>query len=114
MDHLELFHNLVNLAAADNKITEEELEFLAVRAEDWGIPDEEMETALAGISTGEARIELPESRRERSELLSEMIRMMAADGELAEVEKRLCATASARMNFSTLEFEAILASVLER
>jgi uncharacterized tellurite resistance protein B-like protein len=114
MDHLQLFHNLVNLAAADNKFTEEELEFLAVRAENWGISNDELETAMVGVLMGHARIELPESREDRIELLSEMIRMMAADGVLADIEKRLCATASARMNFTTAEFERILDSVLAR
>ncbi len=113
MERLTLFHNLVNLAAADNKFTEEELEFLAVRAENWGISDDEFETAIAGLTTGIAQIHLPTAKRDRVELLREMIRLMAADGELAEVERRLCATASAKMDFTTHEFEEILDSILD-
>ena len=33
MEKVELFRNLVNLAAADQKFTEEEVQFLAERAE---------------------------------------------------------------------------------
>lgn len=110
--NLTLFHNLVNLAAADCRFTDEELEFLAERAERWGISSDEFETAIAGISTGVAQIELPESKRERTLLLQEMIRLMAADGELAEIEKRLCAVASAKMDFSTAEFQLLLDSVI--
>jgi hypothetical protein len=41
-----------------------------------------------------------------------MIRLMAVDGQLAAMEKQLCATASAKMDFSTNEFKAILDKVL--
>lgn len=112
MPNRDLFNNLVNLAAADGKFTEEEVELLARRAEFWGISDEEFETAMAGISTGSIEIRLPESRTDRITLLKEMIRMMAVDGELSPVEKQLCATASARMEFSTHEFNTVLDQVL--
>jgi uncharacterized tellurite resistance protein B-like protein len=112
MPHQELFANLVNLAAADGKFTEEEVELLARRAEHWGISTDEFETAMAGISTGMVEIRIPESQTNRITLLKEMIRMMAVDGELSEIEKRLCATASARMDFSTGEFDLLLDQVL--
>jgi len=38
-DRTQLFHNLVNLAAADQKFTEEEIAFLINRANSWGIPN---------------------------------------------------------------------------
>ena len=55
---------------------------------------------------------LPEARDSRIELLSEMVRVMAADGELAQIEKELCATAAAKMDFTMQEFEQILSSLL--
>ena len=112
--NLTLFQNLVNLAASDCKFTDEELEFLAERAERWGISFNEFDLAIADVSTGAIHIELPEEKPERILLMQEMIRMMAADGELAEIEKRLCAIASAKMHFSNAEFSQILDSVLKR
>ena len=112
--NLSLFQNLVNLAASDCKFTDEELEFLAERAEQWGIGFDEFESAVAAVSTGQIHIDLPEERPARVQLMEEMIRMMAADGELAEIEKRLCAIASAKMHFSNAEFSQILDSVLKR
>lgn len=109
---LALFNNLVAMAAADGKFTQEEIEFLAVRAENWGISQDEFETAMVGVAAGGAEIVLPEDHNERLRLLSEMIRMMAADGELAEVEKRLCATVSAHMDLSSEQFEQLLDHVL--
>lgn len=113
MNHqIELFHNLINLAASDGVFTEQEVAFLATRAESWGIDAEEFETAIAGIAAGSLEIKLPENHRERSQLLKEMVRLMAVDGELAEIEKQLCANASARMGFSTAEFARLLDEVL--
>ena len=87
MDNIELFHNLVNLAAADGKFTPEEVEFLATRAEIWNISNDEFETAIAGISEGNVEVKIPESIHDRRQLMKEMIRLMAVDGELAEMEK---------------------------
>ena len=100
------------MASADGKFTEEEVTYLAQKAETWDISSDDVETALAGASTGEAEIIIPEERADRTELLKEMIRLMAVDGHLAEVEKRICATASAAMDFNGIEFDNILQSVL--
>lgn len=112
MDHLQLFNNLVNLAAIDGKFTDEEVQFLAVRAERWKIPDDEFETAMAGISEGVFEVLVPEDYQERVDLMKEMIRLMAVDGEMAELEKGLCAVAAARMDFSPSEFDKIVTDVV--
>ncbi len=112
MNKIELFHSLVNLAASDNKFTDEEVQFLVQRAEQWNIPSEEFDTAIAGISTGEIEVVIPESFENKVLMLKEMIRLMAVDGELAETEKRLCAYASGRMEFSNDQFAQILDEVI--
>lgn len=112
LSQLELFQNLVNLAASDGKFTEEEVLYLARCAERWGISNDEFESCVTGLLEGTLEIKLPDVRAKREQLLSEMIRLMAVDGQLAAMEKQLCATASARMDFSTIEFKAILDKVL--
>jgi hypothetical protein len=112
MNKIELFHSLVNLAASDNKFTDEEIQFLVQRAEQWNIPSDEFETAVAGISTGELEVKIPESFEDKVLMLKEMIRLMASDGELAETEKRLCAYASGQMEFSSAQFSQILDEVI--
>ena len=111
MDNQELFHNLVQLAAVDGKFTEEEIKFLVEKADQWGIPNDEFETALAGFEQG-IELTMPAEKQDRIELLSHMIRLMAVDGELAETEKRLCAAASASMEISTKELADIIDSLL--
>ena len=112
MNKLELFHNLVNLAAADKKFTEEEIKFLIHRANQWGIPDDEFETAMAGIFSGELQMRIPESHEDRVNMMKEMLRLMASDGELAELEKEICALASGRMDFTGQQFNEILNEVI--
>lgn len=108
MEKQNLFANLVNLAAADNKFTEEEIRFLVDRANRWGISNDEFETIMAGIAEGGIELTIPESEASRVELLKEMVRLMAADGELAAVEKSLCARVASRMDFSKNEFKSIV------
>ena len=111
-DRIQLFHNLVNLAAVDHKFTEEEIGFLINRANAWGISTDEFETALVGIDHGEHELHIPESYDERVGMLKEMIRLMAVDGEMAEMEKWLCAQASARMDFNSIQFGELLEEVI--
>ena len=112
MDRFILFQNLVFLAASDGKFTDEEIQALAVRAEAWNISDDDFDSIIVGLQSGDVEIQLPNNRESKVELLSEMIRIMAADGELAEIEKHLCATAAANMEFSMKEFEQLLSSLL--
>lgn len=113
MDRIELFHSLVNLAAADGRFTEEELQLLADRAHRWDIPDGEFETALAGISEGHFELKVPESYEDRVNMMKEMLRLVASDGELADMEKHLCSLAAGKMDFSSQEFENVLQSVID-
>ncbi|MEM9412250.1 MAG: hypothetical protein AAGA30_14135 [Planctomycetota bacterium] len=113
MDRIELFHSLVNLAAVDGKFTEEEVQFLANRAERWDIPKGEFETALAGISTGDFEFKIPESYEDRVSMMKEMLRLIASDGELADMEKQICSIVAGKMDFTSHEFENIIRSVTE-
>lgn len=112
MDKLEVFQSLINFAAVDGKFSQEELEFLAIRANAWNIPDDEFETALAGLSEGHIEINMPDEYEQRVVLMKEIIKLMAADGELAEQEKNLCAVASGRMDFTAEQFSQILDEVI--
>lgn len=112
MEKSDLFANLVNLAAADNKFTEEEIRFLVERANLWGISNDEFETVMAGIEEGGIELTIPDSYQSRVELLKEMLRLIAVDGELAVIEKSLCARVSNRMELSTEEFRAIVDEVV--
>ena len=110
MSKLELFNNLMVLAATDG-FAREEIEYLAAKSHLWGISVNDVEAAIVGSDEGE--IFLPETQPEREELLREMIQLMAADGHLSDLEKRICATASAKMDFTSKQFEQLLNSLLK-
>ncbi len=112
MDPVQLFHNLINLAAVDQKFTDEEIDFLIETANRYNIPSEEFETALTGVREGTIEIKLPKEHDDRVKLMKEMIKLMAVDGDLAENEKRLCAQASAGMELTSQQFDEILGEVL--
>ena len=113
MSKIDLFNNLVLLAAADKRFAEEEVAYLAEKSVQWGITEDEVNAALVGAASSESEIVLPESTEDRKELLKEMIHLMAIDGELAEVEKKICATAAAAMEIDGVEFDRLLSQLLD-
>ena len=55
---------------------------------------------------------VPVDYDERVNMMKEMLRLVASDGELADMEKHLCWLAAGKMDFSSQEFENILQSVI--
>jgi uncharacterized tellurite resistance protein B-like protein len=112
MDKLHRFRNLMVLAAADGRMTEEEIVFLSLRASRWGINDDQFQEALEFAKSSEADLEVPANRHERREMLADMLRMMAVDGELSEVERRLFAVVAATMGFERDELNELIDRVV--
>lgn len=108
MKRSDMFQNLVLMAAADGKLTDEEVNMLGNRAARWGLTDEEVDKAIRNANNPDWQLAVPATDIERIEMLREMIRMMAADGEMSHAEKRLCAVAAAVMEISPEQFEQIL------
>ena len=113
MDNQALFHNLVQLAAVDGKFTDEEIQHLVHRANEWDLPSEEFETALACLDD-DVVLHVPSDEARRMELMRQMIHLMAIDGELAEPEKHLCAIAAAKMEIDGDVFSQLIDSLLDR
>ncbi|MDA1054293.1 MAG: TerB family tellurite resistance protein [Planctomycetota bacterium] len=109
--HVKL-RNLLVMAAADGSLTEREIAFLTERRERWAVPEDVFANAIRYAISDVAELEIPASHKERVEMLQDLLRMMAADGDLAEIEKKLFATASVAMNISDNELKEIIDSVL--
>jgi uncharacterized tellurite resistance protein B-like protein len=112
MNLLDKLTNLLVMAAADRSLTEREIHFLLNRSVRWGISEQEFSRALDYACSDEAELRIPANPDERLQMLQDLIRMMAADGNLAEVEKRLFATAAAKMRLSGQQIDDIIDSVL--
>jgi uncharacterized tellurite resistance protein B-like protein len=105
LDHLK---NLVVMASADGSLTEQEIALLIDRCSQLGLAEEDLESAISFAMSGKAKLVFPVDRQEQNQMLSDLIRMMAADGRLSEVEKRLFALAAAKMGIEKSSLDTII------
>ena len=84
------------------------------RCAELGLKEEDLEKAIAFALSGEAKLTFPVDRAEQNMMLADLIRMMAADGKLSEVEKRLFALAAARMGIERVELDALIDQLVRK
>lgn len=108
MEQLDHLKNLVIMAAADGSLSEQEIALLVDSCATLGLQEEDLEKAIAFALSGEASLKFPVDRAEQNQMLASLMRMMAADGELKEVEKRLFALAAAKMGIEKSELGALI------
>jgi uncharacterized tellurite resistance protein B-like protein len=113
MTSFDLFQNIMVMAVCDGQLTEEEIAMLAQRANRWKVTDEQFSRALRYAMSPEAVISIPADKGQRRQLLMASVRMMAVDGELADIEKNLFAVVAATMKIDDQELNAILDDVLK-
>ncbi len=106
--------NLVVMAFADGSLGEREVNLVADRCAELGLDEFDLQKAVEYGLGDDAALEIPESRDECEDLVRDLIRMMAADGNLDESEKRLFALAAARMSISAADVERLIDEVLDR
>jgi len=108
MQHLDHLKNLVVMASADGSLTEQEIALLIDRCAELGLAEEDLEAAISFAMSSNAKLKFPVDRLEQNQMLADLIRMMAADGKLSEVEKRLFALAAAKMGVERSELDMII------
>ncbi len=108
MQHLDHLKNLVIMAAADGALNEQEIALLVDRCAALGLAEEDLEKAIDFALSGNAKLRFPVDRAEQDQMLSDLIRMMAADGKLTEVEKRLFALAAAKMGIEKESLDSLI------
>jgi hypothetical protein len=113
MEFKEQFRNLLIMAAADGAMSEAELRLLSDRAVEWGITDDEFEQAIHYALTSNPVLQIPSDEYERRIVLKDLVRMMAADGQMSDSEKKLFATLSAVLNMTGVELNSLIDEVLD-
>ena len=108
MTPLERFQHLLAMAAADERMHEDELGYLAERASELGISRDEFHNALEQAISGHVPLALPSGPAERRALLKDLIRMMAADGVLQGRERQLFAHVASALEVDTEELHQII------
>lgn len=106
------FMNLLAVATADHQLTEREIKFLSKRARELKLTDHQYNLAMNRALAHPGEVQIPRRKADRIELLRDMIRVMAADGVLAEVEKHLFAIVAAYMKFDMAQVDALIDDVL--
>ena len=114
MKPLDRLTNLLVMAAADGSLTEREFRFLMSRCSRWGLSEPEFCRALEYACSAQAELRIPADKEDRIAMLRDLLRMMAADGDLAETEKRLFASAAAKLELSRDELNELIDSVVGR
>jgi len=107
---IDSFRILASVAASDGQITAQEKRILQKAARKWGIPLDQVDDVLRGISAG--LVELPELRVERVRLFSTLVEIVASDGEIDPGELALVKELGGRFGLQALEVEDLLASAV--
>jgi hypothetical protein len=110
----EQLQNLLIMALADGSLGEREVNFVTDRCSQLGLGEEELRDAIRYAMEENPAISLPTEAAEQDSLLSDLLRMMAADGDLAESEKRLFALAAAKLGYDTARMDSLLGRLLSK
>jgi len=108
MQHLDHLKNLVIMASADGALSEREIALLVDRCSEMGLEEADLGKAVAFALSEEASLKLPKEKGEQLAMLADLMKIMAADGKLSEVEKRLFALAAAKMHIEKDELEKLI------
>ncbi|MDA0658162.1 MAG: TerB family tellurite resistance protein [Planctomycetota bacterium] len=110
----DLLKNLLAMAASDGAIHQGEMSLLADRCTQWGVSDDEFGEMLELATNGKLALQIPPEPSDRETLLRELVHMMAADGQLADTEKHLFATAAAVMKITPARLDQIIDQAISR
>ncbi|XZE19862.1 TerB family tellurite resistance protein [Pirellulaceae bacterium SH449] len=108
MQHLDHLKNLVIMASADGALSEREIALLVDRCSEMGLEEADLGKAVEFALSDQASLKLPKEREEQIAMLEDLMKVMAADGVLSEVEKRLFALAAAKMGIDKKELESLI------
>jgi tellurite resistance protein len=104
---LEHFQNLVSVAYADGHFEEEEREFLEERAEELGLPSEDVARILENPTT--LKFIVPDDLDDREEQLADVVFMSMVDGEIEEKEYDLCLNIAERLELKKDDLDEVIA-----
>lgn len=95
---LEHFQNLVAVAFADGVLDEEEENFLYDKADEFDVPQEEVERCIANAEA--LTFIVPANMEEREDQLADIVFMAMIDGDLHEKEYALCLSIAQRLGLT--------------
>ena len=106
---IELFRNLVAVAFADGHMEDSEKEFLEERADELGLPAEDVASIMKDVHNLEFKV--PEDLDEREEQLSDVVFMSMVDGDIEQKEYDLCLNIAERLGLGKQDLDEVIALV---
>ncbi len=95
---LNNFANLLLIAYADKKFTHEELSFLADKAIELGLSDQEIKNLLNNIEN--LKFITPKTQEQKEKQLTDAIYLTMIDGNINPKEYQLCLTLAKKLDLS--------------
>lgn len=108
MQPVDRLRNLMVMALADGSLAEREVNYLTDRCLQMGLGEEDLREAIRFALEDGAEVKLQPGSEEADSLLLDFLRMMAADGTLAEDEKQLFAICAAKLGYGGADVDALI------
>ncbi len=105
--NLNHFRNLVAVSVADGFLDDDEKEFLEERAEEFGLPSDEVSEIIAKADTLEFVV--PEDEEDREEQLADIVFMSMVDGDIEDKEYQLCLNIAERLGLKKEDLDEVIA-----
>lgn len=103
----KLAQDLVAIAMADGEISEEERKVITEICQSEGISNEIVNDSLLGFDRDTSNV-IPSKRRDKSDYLTKLIRVMGIDGESSHMEIFLLEIIASKMGMSHLELVSLV------
>ncbi len=97
MSPIRQLEYMLMMAAADNSLGMAEMKLLKDRCQYWGITKDEFSEAMDRALSPDEQPPLPTDRKSGLQLLANLGEMMAADGEMDEVERGMFEATAQRL-----------------
>jgi tellurite resistance protein len=114
MDKRDFLSILIFMAGSDGKFSDDEVRRLLTFADRSGLSAKDVEQALADAADPTYPSPKPETREEAERLLTELLKIMAADGELHDMEKLIFSDLAARLGFDHDELKVLIDRALKK
>ena len=104
---IEHFQNLFSVAYADGVVEESEHEFLEDRADELGLPADQVRSIIDNAS--HLQFIVPEDIDEREEQLADVVFMSMVDGAIEQKEYQLCLNIAQRLELKQSDLDDVIA-----
>jgi len=103
---LEHFANLVAVAYSDDYLDDSEKEFLMERAEEYGLPEEDVKKLID--TAHDLQFMVPLNDEDKEEQLSDIVYMAMIDGKVHEKEYQLCLAIAEKLDFRKKDLDYVI------